>query len=111
MEDINALRVKFDHAMFEIYRRAKDEANYTATIFLQILTDKKGVATAKQLINARHPSDGYTALYKRQRLDLTVEAEVVENHLWHRLFLPEELERASARLREYHYFPKSRPSN
>ena len=85
------LKAQFDGAMFDIYRRAKAEANYTANIFLQMLTDNGGLATAKTLINAAKPSDGYTALYERQRLDLTVEAVVIENARWHPLFADAEL--------------------
>jgi len=108
MENLKELELKFDEAMFEIYRRAKAEAKYNATIFLQMLTDNRGRRTAKTLINAARPSDGYTALYQRGRLDLTVEAEVIENPRWHALFLPEELERAKKRLDEYRYEPKTR---
>ena len=97
----------FDAAMFSIYRRAKDETGYNATIFLGMLTRMKGVATAKQLINARNPSDGYTALYERGRLDLTVEALILENARWHPLFTPDELERCRRRLRDYKYSPKA----
>jgi hypothetical protein len=57
--------VAFDKAMFEIYRRAKDEANYNATVFLKMLSDSDGLTTAKTLINAAKVSDGYTALYMR----------------------------------------------
>jgi hypothetical protein len=39
-------------AMFEIYRRAKLEADYNATIFLGMITRNYGLATAKTLINA-----------------------------------------------------------
>lgn len=97
------LEAQFDQAMFDIYRTAKAEAKYNATIFLQMLTDNGGVRTAKTLINAARPSDGYTALYLRQRLDLTVEAVVVQNERWHSLFTQEEVDRARKRLREYHY--------
>jgi hypothetical protein len=97
---------QFDAAMFDVYRRAKDEAGYTATIFLDMLTRKKGQATAKQLINAPQPSDGYTALFERGRLDLTVEAVVLENPKWHSLFTAEELERARKRLTSYGYKKK-----
>jgi hypothetical protein len=90
------LEAQFDQAMFTVYRRAKDDANYNATIFLQMLTDGGGLRTAKTLINASKPSDGYTALWERGRLDLTVEAVVVENACWHPLFAPEEIERARA---------------
>lgn len=97
----------FDAAMFDIYRRAKDEASYNATIFLKMLTDRGGLETAKALINSPQPSDGYTSLYERGRLDLTVEAMVVENPKWHLLFLEEELERANRRLTAYRYLPRS----
>ncbi len=80
MQDLSK---QFDAAMFEIYRRAKLEADYPANIFLRMITDKGGIATAKYLINASKPSDGYTHLYERGRLDLTVEAEVVEKSKWH----------------------------
>jgi hypothetical protein len=50
-----------------------------------------------------HPSSGYTALWERNRLDLTVEALVTENPEWWELFTPAELERARKRLGEYRY--------
>lgn len=104
MSDMEA---KFTEAMFDIYRRAKAEANYPANIFLQMITDKGGLLTAKQLINSPKPSDGYTALYERQRLDLTVEAMIIDNVKWHSLFSPDELARAKRRLKEYGYAPTS----
>lgn len=97
------LNEAFTAAMFDIYRTAKTEAGYTATIFLKMIHDKKGQSTAKQLINATRPSDGYTHLYERGRLDLTVEALVVGDARWHPLFEPEEIERARRRLGEYGY--------
>lgn len=94
---------EFSRAMFEIYRRAKVEAKYPANIFLQMLTDRGGIDTAKFLINQPQPSDGYTHLYERGRLDLTVEAEVVENEKWHSLFTSEEIDKARRRLVQYGY--------
>lgn len=104
-----SLEAQFDQAMFNIYRTAKAEAKYNATIFLKMLTDNGGVRTAKTLINSPQPSDGYTTLHLRGRLDLTVEAVVVGNERWHPLFLDEELDRARARLRAYEYKPSGRP--
>jgi hypothetical protein len=98
---------QFDGAMFEIYSRAKSEAGYNATIFLRMLGDRRGLATAKYLINSPKPSDGYTHLYERARLDLTVEAMVVESPKWHALFTTEELEKARLRLKQYGYETKS----
>lgn len=100
------LESQFNQAMFKIYQRAKAEAGYNATIFLQMLTDNGGLLTAKTLINAAKPSDGYTALYTRGRLDLTVEAVVIENELWHSLFNDDELARARKRLNDYQYQPR-----
>ena len=100
---MSQLAEQFDEAMFSIYRRAKTEAGYNAKIFLGMVADKGGVSTAKYLINRDQPSDGYTHLYERGRLDLTVEAMVVEGPVWHELFAVEELTRARKRLTQYGY--------
>lgn len=109
MTDLEKLERQFDQAMFEVYRRAKDEAGCNATMFLQMLSDTNGRRTAKALINAAKPSDGYTALYMRDRLDLTVEALVIEDQRWHPLFTEDELKRARRRLKDYRYDPRSTP--
>jgi hypothetical protein len=96
-----SLSKQFDAAMFKIYERAKSEAGYNATVFLGMLNDRGGLSTAKYLINTSKPSDGYTHLYERGRLDLTVEAMIVENSKWHEFFTGEELTRARRRLKQY----------
>lgn len=98
----------FDRAMMDIYVRAKSEAKYTATIFHRMLSDHRGLETAKRLINDSKVSDGYTALWERGRLDLTVEAEVYDNAKWHCLFEPNEIETARKRLEAYGYFKQER---
>ncbi|EDL49719.1 hypothetical protein [Erythrobacter sp. SD-21] len=102
---MSSLEAEFDQAMMDVYRRAKDEAGYNATVFLQMLMKKRGIETAKTLINSSAASDGYTALYMRGRLDLTVEALVIEDERWHSLFTTEELTRARKRLKDYRYEP------
>jgi hypothetical protein len=99
----------FDEAMFEIYRRAKSEAGYTASVFFNMVMKQGGLATAKFLINSKDASVGYTRLYERGRLDLTVEATILDNEKWHGLFTPDELERAAKRLQSYGYHPRSNP--
>jgi hypothetical protein len=94
---------EFTLRMFDVYRQAKEEAGYTATIFYGMIHDNGGLATAKTLINARKPSDGYTALFFKGRLDITVEAVVVEEPEWHSLFTEEEIEKAKRRLVQYEY--------
>jgi hypothetical protein len=102
------LEQEFDLAMMEIYLRARSEAAYTASIFHGMLSKMGGLATARQLINDTKESQGYTALWERGRLDLTVEAVVHDNPKWHLLFDPSELENARKRLDKYGYF-KQRP--
>lgn len=100
------LREEFDEAMHNIYRRALAEAGYKASIFLNMLFEHRGVETARRLIHASRVSDGYTALWERGRLDLTVEALIVDNPKWQTLFSPEELAICRKRLKQYEYVSK-----
>lgn len=98
------LESRFDKAMMDIYVRAKNEVGYNATRYLQMLHENRGIVTARILVLAEHPSDGYSALWERQRLDLTVEALVLQPE-WQPLFAnePELLEKARQRLNAYGY--------
>lgn len=96
------LEVEFHRAMVSIYEKARDEAGYLATRYIQMVGTNGGIEAAKILVNLKAPSDGYTELWKRKRLDLTVEALVIQEK-WKTLFEPEEIERARNRLREYEY--------
>ena len=97
------LEEQFHQAMVDIYNRAKKEANYVATRFIQMVAEHGGVETAKILINTDKPSEGYTALWEKGRLDITVEA-LLQDPKWASLFDPIEIEKARQRLIEYKYF-------
>jgi len=99
----NSLEIEFNEAMMNIYRRAKDEAKYNASIFLQMVVDNGGLTAARTLINFSTVSRGYTALWERGRLDLTVEAMILEMPKYQELFTGEELEICRRRLNEYGY--------
>jgi hypothetical protein len=99
------LQAEFDLEMLKIYQRALAEANYKATRFLQMLYEHHGLETARILIHAATVSDGYTALWERDRLDLTVEAVIHDNSKWHPLFTEEELKICTKRLSKYGYLP------
>ena len=101
---------EFDEAMYELYRRALSEANYQAARFLEMLYAHRGLETARILLHAPNVSDGYTALWERGRLDLTVEAVIHDNAKWHPLFTNEELAICQGRLRDYGYFKKGHAS-
>jgi hypothetical protein len=98
-----ALLAEFDQEMLNVYQRAHSEANYNATRFLQMLHEHGGLETAKILLHSANVSEGYTALWERGRLDLTVEAVIHDNPKWHPLFTQDDLAICSKRLIEYRY--------
>ena len=93
---------QFNEAMLDIHRRAKAEANYNATRFLRMVLERGGLETAQYLLRSSTVSDGYTALWERNRLDLTVEAMILRPE-WHGLFSDVDRQIAVKRLREYGY--------
>ena len=95
---------QFDEEMLNIYQRALSEAHYNASRFLQMLHEHRGLGTARLLLHSTTVSEGYTALWQRKRLDLTVEAVIHENPKWHPLFTQEELAICADRLVKYDYF-------
>lgn len=102
----NVLNASFELAMRDIYKRAKLEAHYNATRFLQILDQNGGLETAHILINSPTVSVGYTALWERGRLDLTVEALIWDNPEYQELFTDSELKIIKKRLVDYKYVSK-----
>ena len=90
---------EFDRAMRRLYDDAKD-AGYNATYFLRMLNEIGGIATAKKLVMSPRPSEGFTRLWEMERLDLSVEALVLEPH-WRPLFTAEERRAARRRLEDY----------
>jgi hypothetical protein len=98
------LEKRFHRAMIGVYERAKAEAGYDARRFIGMLGDRDGVEVAKYLIRADKPSEGYTALWGRKRLDLTVEA-IIQSPEWQPLFSDDDRKRALDRLKEYGYEP------
>jgi uncharacterized protein with HEPN domain len=92
---------EFHRAMVGVYEGAKREVGYTATRFIQMVSEVGGLDAARRLINGP-PSDGFTALWEAGRLDLTVEALVLQPQ-FRQLFTQSELTAAEARLRDYGY--------
>lgn len=104
------LESQFNKEMWNIYRKAYSEANYKATRYLQMLEKHGGLETAKLLIHSPTVSEGYTALWERGRLDLTVEALIHDNPEWQQLFTEDELVIVNQRLADYEYkHSKERP--
>lgn len=89
----------FELAMRDIYRQASAEG-YRPTLLLESVSRLGGVGAAKQL--TLRTTEGFTKLLLLERLDLTVEALMIQPR-WLSLFSDEELGRARQRLREAHY--------
>lgn len=92
--------------MMDVFRRALDECDYRATRFHIMLVEHRGIETARILLRASNVSEGYTALGERKRLDLTVEALILDQR-WHSLFTAQERETARKRLSDYGYDSKT----
>ena len=96
---------EFNQRMQELYQSGKREARFSGTLFGELLKEHGGIETARRFIHSVDYAPGFTALWERKRLDLTVEAVIVEEPKWHPLFTAEELEICRSRLKEYGYPP------
>lgn len=105
--DTDRLAQEFHQAMLNVYRRAKTEANYTAGYFIRSVQEQGGLATAKALMHAANTSEGFTALYLKQRLDLTIEAVICETPQFRPLFTEAEIDIARQRLTDHRYTPST----
>jgi hypothetical protein len=85
-----------------VYERARDEASYNATRFLQMVSGSGGLEAARQLLRSPAASEGFTALWQKNRLDLSVEAHVLKPE-FQDLFADEEQSIARSRLEAYGY--------
>ena len=96
------LEQRFHEEMIRVYDRAKKECRYTATRFMQMVTDYGGLQAAKMLLAAPRISEGLTRLWEEKRLDISMEATLIREP-WCRLFSPEELATARKRLDDLGY--------
>jgi Family of unknown function (DUF6884)/GIY-YIG catalytic domain len=94
----------FASAMRDVYERARREAGYTATYFLRMLSELGPLETANRLLHSPRPSEGFTAIWERGRLDLTVE-NVVLRPEFASLFTDHDRDIARRRLTAYGYEP------
>jgi hypothetical protein len=94
------LERRFNGAMVSIYETSKRELGYNATRFVQMISEQGGLTTAKQLLWSSAPSEGFTTLWERGRLDLTVEAHVLKTEFTP-LFTDADRDQARDRLEAY----------
>lgn len=99
-QDAKELEKQFQQDMISIYTRAKKECGYTANRFLQMVTERGGVAAAKALISKPGGTDGFAVLWERRRLDLSVEAYVLKPE-YQMLFTDDERKMCRERLKQF----------
>jgi hypothetical protein len=99
-DDAQLTEAEFHREMLRIYERARAEAGYNATYFIQMVAGQGGLTTARKLVTATTPSQGFTHLWERGRLDLTVEALVVDPRC-STLFTASEIGAAQRRLSDF----------
>lgn len=97
------LQDEFDQRMQELHQAGKREARFSAPLFGELLKEHGGLETAKRFIHSHDYAPGFTKLWERQRLDLTVEAVIVSEAKWQPLFTAEEVAICRSRLAEYGY--------
>ena len=97
------LEDKFHNAMEAIYHAAT-EHGYRATYFLRMVRENGGVAVAKRLLAAPEYQEGLTRLWEIGRLDISVEALVLQER-WETLFSDDERREARERLKDFGYAP------
>ena len=96
------LEKQLKEELLEACRICKEELNYNPLRFLQMLYEKGPVVTSIQLVNSSVPSDGFTKLWEKNALNLTVEAHVIKSK-FKPLFSDEIIEKARTRLHDYGY--------
>ncbi|KKC06287.1 hypothetical protein AWC17_08380 [Mycobacterium nebraskense] len=102
VSQISDLEADFSQRMKAVYDRGRSEAGYNASYFLSMLSQYGPKETAHKLLASRAISDGFAELWERGRLDLTVEALVVEPR-FSELFSEKEIAIAQRRLAKFSY--------
>ncbi|WP_033166560.1 hypothetical protein [Clostridium sp. KNHs205] len=98
---MTGLELAFEEDMRYICREAI-KIGYRPRVFAEMLTIKGGLITAKQLVMQDNPTEGFTKLYEKNRLDLTAEAFIIKAK-YKELFTEEEIQISYNRLKEYGY--------
>ena len=103
MKKSSDLELAFHERMCQIYDQAKNECGYTASRFLQMVNSEGGLIAAKKLLSSGGYSEGLTRLWEEKRLDISMEATVIQEP-WIQLFTDDELSIAHKKLEELGYF-------
>lgn len=99
--DIEILKKDFHKEMIEICKESK-KIGYNPSRFIEMLAVKEGYLIARTFMQNPSQTDGFTKLWEKKRLDLTVENTILKDK-YIPLFSHEEREVAKKRLSEHDY--------
>jgi hypothetical protein len=102
LENHQVLEARFYERVLESIRISKDVLHYVPTYFIRMMQEMGALNTAKKLLHDNKTHDGFTTMYLKKRLDLTIEALCSEKE-FQPLFTAEELKKAGKRLEECGY--------
>jgi len=94
--------MQFTNLLREKAKEAEQRIRYRPTYFLGMLETEGGYRTALKLLSSNAVSDGFVKLWEHGRLDLSVEALVVETE-WRQVFDPVLLALAEKKLKKAKY--------
>lgn len=97
------LEQRFDQHIREQHRIAKQATGYRAPAFLKMVNERGALQTAHDLLVGKTKiHEGLTQLVLHNRLDLSLEANVIKPE-WRSLFSAKEIETAIGRLKQLNY--------
>lgn len=101
MNNNKELEIMLYKEMLNIYQEAL-KIGYSASKFKQMVANQGGYKVAKTLLHSKNLSNGFLTLKELERLDLTVEALIL-NPMYQELFTEEERDIARDRLKQFGY--------
>lgn len=94
----------FEQEVLEGCRELSKKHGYTPTYFLQMVSERGAVRATKDLLVSKEPSEGLFTLWHLGKLDMSVEAMVLDPR-YQCLFDEEERRTARKRLADLDYQP------
>lgn len=94
----------FHTAVLSVMERCKNELSYNPRYFRIMVSQHGALGAVRKLLAAPAVSDGFVALWERQRLDLSIEALVLDNR-FAAIFSEDERDVARNRLVDFGYAP------
>ena len=104
------LEEQFQREVLDGCRVLSKEHSYSPTYFLKMVYEQGAVKAAKALLASKEPAEGLFTLWKIGRLDMSIEAMVLDSR-YESLFTEEERKIARKRLADLNYLPRRNTHN